>query len=123
MNRINFSKNWVGKLEHEFFSTVRLFTQEKYVYYELLENELFEVCLNKKVFCESELVFVKKVSLLDCLNFGLNYTDAGLNPFEFYSLMKRFYGKKEGWNDMNTELILLIFKKNDLGQKQKLVKA
>jgi hypothetical protein len=108
---IRFAKNWNNKLDCNYFTTIRLYTDEKYKYYIHSLRKEFSVLLKGKKFCRAKLIEVEATDLSSILIQHLNYTDAGLDEFDFVRLLERFYKKKPQWRDKDTDLLVLVFEK------------
>ena len=116
---IRFAKNWNNKLNCDYFTTIRLGTQEKYSYYINNDGKIFTVMLKNKFYCNAKLIDIISTDLESIFNQGLNWTDAGLSKEDFYKLMKRFYGKKPECDDDPSmiDLLVLIFRKVEIRTK------
>ena len=108
---IKFCKNWNNKLNNEYFTTIRYLTSSKYFYYQNNEGNIFDVILKGNKVSTARLIGVSQKDLAEILTSGINYTDAALGADDFYEMMKRMYRNKDLWNDYDTEMIVLIFKR------------
>lgn len=103
MDKLNFSKNWNGKLNCDFFTTFRV-DSEKYQV-----GKKFEACLNDKSLGFVELVQKKKLKLEQVNDFVAGL-DAGVDAVAFKHIVKTMYKNK--LNDIeNTDFCLCLFKK------------
>jgi len=84
---LRFSKNWGGKLDKSFFTTVR---QNK-GYWQTLQGQRLDIELNKKHYCFGILKFVVPLSIYN-VSEQLAQFDAGLSKEEFVELMRKMYG-------------------------------
>jgi hypothetical protein len=110
--KIKFIKNWNNKLNCNYFTTIRLYNNKKFYYYEKNLAKEFDVLVKNKLYCKAILRKVSIQTLRDIISSILVYLDSGLNKIDFYNLMCRFYGEKI---ELTTELIILLFEriKND----------
>ena len=92
---LGFSKNWGGKLDKPFFTTVR---QNK-GYWQTQQGKELDIQLNKKHYCFATLRFVVPLSIYD-VSEQLARFDAGLSKEDFVELMKKMYG-----NNLNLQLL------------------
>ena len=60
MVSIKFQHNWNGKLDNNFFTTIRTYTNEKLAYYQDLIGYKFRVILKGRNYCEAELQKVEE---------------------------------------------------------------
>lgn len=106
---LNFSMNWNGKLDWKMFTTIRLWTADKLIYYKRVKNEEkpIPISINKKVYCHGYL-FGIRVMPLNKIPEYIKQMDTGLSAEEFDKLMEKMYGKKDEWNQGNTLMIILI---------------
>jgi hypothetical protein len=107
MNKIKFIHNWNDKLNHNIFTTIRKYTNEKYIYYNKNLATNFEVLINNNKIGEASLIDID-VSIFKSIPFGLLHTDTGIiNNYEIQDLFKKF-----GINE-NNKVMILTFKKNE----------
>jgi hypothetical protein len=111
MKQIRFFKNWNNKLDCEYFTTIRL--GEKYDYYGSCTGKTFSVLLNNVEYTQACLQYVEKTTIRKIADTTITYTDAGIGCKEFLDLMTRFYKNKPSWEGMNTEIIILLFKRSN----------
>lgn len=96
---ISFSKNWNNKLDNQFFTTIRLYNKEKFDYYLLNIDKIFDVKLNGHNYSQVKLLKVEKFKFSDIPN-GLKIIDAGPNYKDIFS--------KFDVND-SSDIIILTF--------------
>lgn len=111
---ISFSKNWNKKLDCDFFTTVRLFEENKEKYYLKNRGKSFDVLLNGKKYCSAKLVMVEESFLEHIVDLEfLCYLDAGLNGQDFFGLMKKMYSKRLIVDGRTVFLILMFARLQD----------
>ena len=110
MNQIKFSKNWNDKLRCDYWTTIRLYTREKAIYYTGNIEQDFNVVINGRKYCEARLVGVCFTALCTIPE-HLTYTDAAMNRQDFTKLMAQMYSKKPEWKERDTKFIILTFKR------------
>lgn len=108
---IKFMENWNNKLNCSYFTTIRLYTKEKFNYYTDNLGNKFNVLLQGKKYCKAILIGRYEWTLKEVFAYHFNYLDAGLDIGNFIKLMRGFYRKKKEWKEWDTKVILLIFKK------------
>ncbi|MFR9501917.1 MAG: ASCH domain-containing protein [Rikenellaceae bacterium] len=86
MKRINFAKNWNGKLHCESFSSLRLENSEKYI----VGDEEYAVWLGERVYSGAVLVSARVLPLSE-LTEEMAYLDTGLSLKETKELLREFY--------------------------------
>ncbi len=116
MNKIVFDENYNNKLNNKYFTTVRLWSQEKEDYYEKLVGKEFSVFLKGEFFCKAKLIglfdsYFQRI-MESCPFFS--YLDAGLNQDDFFVLMERMYSNKKEWKDEFTNFLILLFERDDV---------
>ncbi|MFH0806028.1 MAG: hypothetical protein V1901_04085 [Patescibacteria group bacterium] len=111
MNKIKFSHNWNNKLNNNIFTTIRKYTEEKYIYYtKALENN-FEIIVGYGIkdvrpirnFKTAILKSVERRYYED-IPYGLLFTDTGMTSREEIKELFRKFGIILG-----TEVIILTF--------------
>jgi hypothetical protein len=107
MNVIKFSHNWNNKLDCEIFTTIRRYTEEKYIYYRENTFREFKVELKGKPKNNSELIAVERHPLIKIPMLILKLDTGIFNDTKVLELFKRFGINKK---DM---AILLIFKRKN----------
>lgn len=124
-NKIKFSKNWNKKLDNPYFTTIRLYNDEKCKYYcdqldKLVSSpsKVFDVIVRDEKVFEARLVDLE-VRLLKDIPDWLCRIDAELDEFVFGQLMESMYGKKSEWNGQYTKFIILCFKKIKSNETEK----
>lgn len=112
MPKIEFSKDWNNKLSGDYFTTIRIFDDGKFLYYLqcLRQGFVFDVAVNKSIVAKAKLVDIS-VSLLKNIDITLINTDSGLSEPDFYLLMEKMYQKKDMWAEDYTPMVVLCFKK------------
>jgi len=104
MNKIKFSHNWNNKLNHNIFTTIRKYTEEKYHYYNDLMGSNFDVLLNNEKIKEANLIDIDICDFKTIPN-GLLHVDTGMvNNYEIEDLFAKF-GISE-----NDRVLILTFK-------------
>ena len=104
MNKIKFCHNWNNKLNHDIFTTIRKYTEEKYLYYNDLIGAKFEIVLNNQKIGEANLI---DIDICEFQNIpkGLLHIDSGIiNNYEIEDLFKKFGINKED------KVLILTFK-------------
>jgi len=104
-NKIKFSKNWNNKLNQKYFTTIRRYTKRKEYWYLDRENEVFDVILNGKKFCEAELILAE-VKPFTSLPNGLLMADTGLPLHKAIELFE-----KMGVDTIRGLVIVLTFRR------------
>jgi hypothetical protein len=77
MNQIKFSHNWNNKLNCNFFTTIRGYTEQKLIYYKNNIRGDFEIILKNKLHCISRLVDVRKYDKLSLVDRTVLMCDVG----------------------------------------------
>lgn len=108
--QIKFGKNWNNKLECDYFTTIRLLTKDKALYYNENRGLAFNVMLKDEKHSEAVLVGLDALRLKDIPEW-LIATDAALDVTQFKRLMYRMYHGKKEWFGELTQMLILIFKK------------
>lgn len=103
MRTISFSQNWNGKLDNEYFTTIR---PENYDYpdsgkvkVEYPDDSMIEV----KVIDRKDMKFKELTGWISRL-------DAGMSKKELYNLLEDFYSGKGFWQKTDTEVSVLLLK-------------
>jgi len=105
MNKIKFSHNWNNKLNHNIFTTIRKYAEEKYSYYNNLIGKEFEILLNEKKIEEANLIDID-ICDFKIIPKGLLHVDTGIiNNYEIEDLFKMFGINK------NDKVLILTFKR------------
>ena len=105
LKRIDFSHNWNGKLDNEFFTTIRKFMVDKLRYYHGSIGETFGVFLNGEKVCEArlEIADLFKLNRSNIYDKIIVMLDTGLPHEKAFDLLAKFGCEHEG--------ILLLFKR------------
>ena len=102
MNRIKFSHNWNNKLNNEYFTTIRKYTDAKFDYYKDKVGEVFSVLLKGKEICKAELISVEMKNF-DNIPEALFIIDTGTETY------KNVFGM---FGIVDTDIvIILVFRK------------
>ena len=109
MKKIKFMKDWNNKLALDYFTTIRLGTVENVKYYQESVGNEFGVVLKGKEVQQANLITATTYKLNQIPHY-LCYLDAGLKFLDFVELMKGFYSKKPEWDELNTPIIVLVFR-------------
>lgn len=88
MSRLNFSKNWAGKLDNDFFTTVR----RDRGYWQTKQDCRVSVYLKGKHKTEAIVIFVLPLEL-ENINPALSHFDAGMERKPFVEMLTRMYGE------------------------------
>lgn len=107
MNQIKFSHNWNNKLNNDIFTTIRSYTQEKFIYYDSKVGEQYGIILNHKVKCNAQLFRIQVKKYIEIPQEVL-VLDTG--ETDFISIQTIF--EKFGMKDINDKMIVLWFKKS-----------
>lgn len=112
MSQIKFNQNWNNKLALEYFSTIRLWTRDKFSYYSKQKEEvcIFDVLVKGEKYSEAHLVLLE-INELKYIPEWLCYLDAGMNREEFMRFMEKLYSAKPEWQGDKTKVLILVFKK------------
>lgn len=112
MNSIKFSQNWNNKLDCSYFTTIRIYTKEKWdYYYDLFDSkEEVAVLLKEKIKCVGKIVDIEIRLLKDISDFSV-MVDAGVDRLTFEQLMESMYRKYPEWNGGFTRMIILCIQK------------
>lgn len=109
MKTIKFSHNWNNKLDCDIFTTIRRFTEEKYLYYSQSLGECFNVVLTDLDNTDKELVYTKAklVSVMEEdlreIPLGILILDTGsFEPFKIFEQFKL---------TPNSKVLQLVFQK------------
>ena len=100
-NYINFAKNWNKKLDCDFFTTIR--NVDKASYYQLRVNEIFEIRLNKKKYCDAVLKDANVVKFSEVKTPEIFVIDTG--EMNYIDLFKKF--------KLGDTFVLLLLKRID----------
>ncbi|RKY29015.1 MAG: hypothetical protein DRP74_09315 [Candidatus Omnitrophota bacterium] len=93
--QIKFTHNWNGKLNQEFFTTIRRFTKDKEQYYFNHLGDVFDVILNGKKICEAKLIHIETMEYRE-LPKGFVIIDTGNeDPDNFFYEEFGIYGKMD----------------------------
>lgn len=84
---LNFSKNWGGKLDNSFFTTIR---RDK-GYWQTKTDCRIHVNLNGKHKTEAMVIFVLPLRFED-INNALSYFDANMQKEKLIAMLKTMYG-------------------------------
>jgi hypothetical protein len=106
VNRINYNKNWNNKLDCEYYTTIRKYTDEKYQYYQENLDREFEVFIDGKPYTKSKLfdLHTEKLEDIDSLTVMM---DTGVPEVPLDAQRNLF----KGFNmDLEDRVILLVFK-------------
>jgi len=90
-----FSHNWNNKLDCPWFTTIRLWPHKGPCCIRRPDGTLFDAVV--------VAVEERRISTLTAFETLL---DAGLHPNQFFALMKKFYCRKEEWNDRETKVYI-----------------
>lgn len=74
---IRFIENWGGKLDKEYFTTIRKYDPEKDIYYKNKVGATFDVLLNGEKYCEAKLISCEGMNRLKDLPYGFLVCDTG----------------------------------------------
>ena len=80
MLQIKFSHNWNGKLNNDYFTTIRSYNERKFEYYGEKVGEVFTVLLEEKECCKAKLMFVEARDIDDICE-ALLITDTGTTDY------------------------------------------
>jgi hypothetical protein len=84
--RIRFSENWNGKLDKEYFTTIRKYDGEKSDYYKRSVHQAVDVHLGFNVVGKAECLSCEDRNRLKDLPYGLLVCDTGSeNPIEIFN--------------------------------------
>lgn len=113
-NQIRFSQNWNNKLHNRYFTTIRLWTDEKYRYYfNLARNNILVDIISEGVMIGSAKLIKLELVKLNKISETLCYTDAGMNKQDFRKLMESMYSSKPQWDGDSTDFIILLLERID----------
>ena len=91
MKPIKFMENHNNKLDCDIFSTIRRSNPEKMQYYKEGIGKVFEVMLNKELYCKARLFQVTPHPSLRCIPNGILMLDVGTNDVkELENVFKKF---------------------------------
>jgi hypothetical protein len=114
MNKINFAKNYNNKLNCDYFTTIRLFKEEKWIkYFNWKNNEnIISITLNDEEVCKAQVVSLHKGRLL-LFSPEVLIQDTGLEERECLDFFQEFYGDTQEWKESegNPYMIILLLKK------------
>lgn len=113
MPRIKFIKNWNNKLNCDYWTTIRLYTIEKYNYYK--RNQIvskFDVMVNDRNYYKANLIDIQVMPFV-LINDYVAYTDAGMSKDELFNMMEKMYSKKPEWKGDETNIMVMTFKRGD----------
>jgi len=114
-NEINFIQNWNDKLERDFFTTIRKYSDEKYNFYIGNLKKSFDVYLMGEYKRSVTLEHVGVSIRLNQLPSGLLMVDTGLkHPFPLFErfgikedspvIVLTFSKEEEDWNQISMKL-------------------
>lgn len=117
MREIKFSNNWNKKLNCDYFTTIRIYTKEKFdYYYGLYENkEEVVISIKEEEICSAKIVDINVKMLKDIPDFTC-ITDIGADRITFDTIMDSIYRKKPEWNHNFTRMIILWAVKLERGK-------
>lgn len=104
MKRIRFSQNWNGKLNCDYFTTVRPAS------YDYKKDEIREIQnptgknFRVKILKKEEKT-IEELTEKEC------FIDAALSKKEFVELMESFYKNKKFWKGKKTKVVALLLEK------------
>ena len=107
---IKFSKNWNRKLDCDYFTTIRLGSILKQKYYRANMRQVFDVKIKGQVHSRAILSSMQ-VTKLGELRHQMIFTDSGMGYIDFCELMRKLYGERNEWNEFDTPVLILLFKK------------
>ncbi len=100
--KIYFSQNWNGKLDCNFFTTLRLQNDNKYIV-----GESYEIVVKKVPFCVAKIVEVRYI-LLDDINDWVARLDTGYNADNCKVLLRTMYKHKNiDWRTQKLAYLML----------------
>lgn len=105
MDDLNFNHNWNGKLNCDFFTTIRLWNERKY-----FVGAKFKMYLKKKYKCDVEVVGVKK-AFINQINDWMAWMDAGYSAKTTQDLLRDMYKNKPLINWESQPLAYVMIKK------------
>jgi len=103
---IKFSHNWNNKLDNSVFTTIRKFTEEKYVYYDSNVNKIFDVLLNGKLKSKAKLIRIQVCPYLNIPEEVLVLDTGETNLISVQTIFEKF-----GLKYIQDKMITLWFKK------------
>lgn len=87
---LRMSQNWNNKLDCKVFPTFRKFNEAKYLYYKRNFNQVFDILLNKRLYCQAKLISIKvtpyRLVPLETLMLDTGYTTKEAIDMLFQSL-------------------------------------
>lgn len=112
MQTIKFNNNWNKKLDCDYFTTIRLYSEDKFdYYYNLFEKrEDIAILLKDKEKCIAKIVDIEVRLMRDIPDFSV-MVDVGTDRMTFDNLMSSMYSKKPEWNANFTRMIILTIRK------------
>ena len=112
MKTIKFSNNWNKKLDNDYFTTIRLYSKEKFdYYYDLFERkEDVAILLKEQEKSIAKIVDIEVRLMRDIPDFSV-MVDVGADRMTFNNLMSSMYSKKTEWNANFTRMIILTIRK------------
>ena len=100
---IRFITNWGGKLDKGIYTTIRKYSQDKFLYYDSVKGHEFDVFLAGQHHSTAELLAVNTQEL-GAIPFGFLAIDTGvIDPDEVYAIFKKF-----GCDKSDTVIVLLF---------------
>lgn len=99
---IPFSQNWNGKLDCDFFTTLRLANNNKY-----RVGDAYEITLKGIVFCHAKIVEVRYI-VIEQVNDWIARLDTGYDAEACKTLIKTMYKNKQiDWRSQRLAYIML----------------
>jgi hypothetical protein len=98
MKSISFSKNWNGKLDSQFYPTIR-----PYKLKDVKVGDIVEVLLNGKLYHQAKVLGIYEVKISN-LNNLWTYIDAGVCKKQFIDIIKHIYKR-----DFSSDYVLSVY--------------
>ena len=106
MPHIRFSHNWNSKLNTDWFTTIRLWTPEKWEYYQSLVGKEVKIIMGDRIHFPAKVCNAEESTIMD-LPYSTIVCDTGMEIHDAYELFEKFYHKKDEWNKWQTKMILI----------------
>ena len=101
MNSITFSYNWNNKLQCKAFTTIRLYSPNKYKI-----GDTYKIILKKECIGAGRIIAIRNFLLIE-LNDDIAYLDTGYSKQECEKIIRRMYESKVNLNKVLFSLILI----------------
>lgn len=105
MSDLHFSTNWNGKLNCDYFTSIRMWNENKY-----FVSSVFKLYLKNRYKCDVQIVEIKKITLTQ-LNDWMAWLDTGYSAATTRDILRKMYKNKRFVNLDIQPFAYIMFKK------------